>query len=321
MLIQYKEQANKSGIYFIRNISNNRIYVGSCKRFKTRFSDHIYSLNKNKHRNKFLQNDWNKCGPDFFVFEVIEVTNSTTEERRAIEQKYIEQYFDNRVLCYNMRKTVIENDPSCFSKNPEETRRKRSAALKGRKMSPESIEKTRLASIGRIHSEETRKKIGEASKGREPWHKGKTNVYTEEQITNLSNKVKALWLDETYRNEMIAKMKERKVSQETRRKISERMKGENHFMFGKKHRQQSIDKIKKNRKGKMLGAKHPNAKKYTNIALLSPDNILYTEIDCLADFCRLNNLRPTDLCSVIKGRKKSTKGWKLAMPTEAANLL
>lgn len=323
MLIQYKEQANKSGIYFIRNVSNNRMYVGSCKRFKTRFSDHINSLNKNKHRNKFLQNDWNKCGREAFVFEVVEVTNGTTEERRQIEQQYIDKYFDNKVLCYNMRKNVVENDPSCFSKDPEETKRKRSASLKGRKLSPESIEKIRIANIGRVRSEETRKKISETSKGREPWHKGKTNVYSEEQIKAISDSVKRLWDNKDYRNKTIEKMKGAKRSKDTIDKMSKRMKGENHPMFGKKHKQESIEKIKKNRKGKMLGLKHPNVKKYENIRLLSPDNVLYTEIHCLADFCRLHNLRTTSLCAVLKKRKKSTKGWRLQMTNSslAANLL
>lgn len=62
----------------------------------------------------------------------------------------------------------------------------------------------------------------------------------------------------------------------------------------------------------MEGMEHPNAKVYRGLRLLSPDGAMITEIDCLADFCRENDLKPTSLCAVLNGRRKSTKGWELA---------
>ena len=42
------------GIYKIVNSINNKIYVGSAKNIKKRWSAHKSDLNKNKHHNKHL---------------------------------------------------------------------------------------------------------------------------------------------------------------------------------------------------------------------------------------------------------------------------
>ena len=60
------------GIYKIRNLINNKIYVGSTKNIKARWAKHKALLRHNKHQNTHLQNAWNKYGEGAFVFEVIE---------------------------------------------------------------------------------------------------------------------------------------------------------------------------------------------------------------------------------------------------------
>ena len=49
-----------SGIYIIKNIVNNKIYIGSTKNFKKRIKEHLLLLNNNAHSNKKLQNAINK---------------------------------------------------------------------------------------------------------------------------------------------------------------------------------------------------------------------------------------------------------------------
>lgn len=59
-------------IYQIRNLLNNKIYIGSTVDENRRKSDHFCNLNNNKHCNKHLQNSWNKYGESNFSFEVLE---------------------------------------------------------------------------------------------------------------------------------------------------------------------------------------------------------------------------------------------------------
>jgi group I intron endonuclease len=60
------------GIYKITCTKNNKIYIGSSKNIKNRIHIHKKSLCNNNHRNKFLQNAWNKYGEINFLLEVVE---------------------------------------------------------------------------------------------------------------------------------------------------------------------------------------------------------------------------------------------------------
>jgi hypothetical protein len=97
-----------------------------------------------------------------------------------------------------------------YGKSPsEETRKKLSQASKNRIISEETREKLRQASKNKLHSDETKKKISESKKGKIPWNKGK--------------KFKNCISEDTKR-----KMREshtgKKQSEETNRKKSESMK-------------------------------------------------------------------------------------------------
>lgn len=81
-----------SGIYLITNIITNKIYVGSSLNIEQRWNDHRKLLRKNKHRNRHLQNAWNKDGECSFVFEIIEhCTKDVLTER--------EQYWIDHTKC------------------------------------------------------------------------------------------------------------------------------------------------------------------------------------------------------------------------------
>ena len=49
-----------SGIYVIRNLKNDKVYVGSAKNFNKRKHTHFLLLNKNQHWNVKLQRAYNK---------------------------------------------------------------------------------------------------------------------------------------------------------------------------------------------------------------------------------------------------------------------
>jgi group I intron endonuclease len=141
----YKEKGNasKSGVYRITNTLNNRAYYGSCKQFKSRFASHRDLLLNGKHGNRFLQADYNKCGPEYFLFEVLDVIPGERQLRLDKEQTYIDQFYDSGVNCYNLRKNATDTregskntkatnpatDKRCRSPSPERSK-KRSESMK-----------------------------------------------------------------------------------------------------------------------------------------------------------------------------------------------
>lgn len=72
IVAQHDADLSKGGIYQIRNMRNNRIYVGSAKKFRKRWREHRNGLNGNYHGNDHLQKSWKLNGENKFTFEVIE---------------------------------------------------------------------------------------------------------------------------------------------------------------------------------------------------------------------------------------------------------
>jgi len=124
----YDGKSNSSGIYKIRNIQNGRIYIGSAKRFKERWSAHLSNLERNAHANKYLQRDFNKCGTDSFEISIVEIIDGPKDKRLLAEGRYLLQYHDKCKQCYNIRKLPTSNGG--FSKTSEETREKMSSSRK-----------------------------------------------------------------------------------------------------------------------------------------------------------------------------------------------
>ena len=60
------------GIYQIKNLKTDKVYIGSSKNIYKRWEQHKKSLNQNKHHSPYLQRSWNKHGSDCFKFSIIE---------------------------------------------------------------------------------------------------------------------------------------------------------------------------------------------------------------------------------------------------------
>ena len=75
------------GIYKITNVKNNKIYIGSSNNILQRWKNHIRELESNKHKNIYLQYDWNKYQKENFIFEVLEKCDE--DIRYSVEQDYL----------------------------------------------------------------------------------------------------------------------------------------------------------------------------------------------------------------------------------------
>ncbi len=153
--MNYKEvttkDKNKSGIYRIINLINNKIYVGQASDLWDRINrGHVYSLNNNRSKNKHLQRSWNKYGRNNFKFEVLEYCSLVNLNER-------EQYWINTTNCCNIN-IGYNISPTAGSRlgvpHSKEAKIKISNATKGNKN----------GNYGRKHTDKVKKDISEQNR-------------------------------------------------------------------------------------------------------------------------------------------------------------
>lgn len=110
MEINHELLNEKSGIYCIYNVVNNKEYVGSSKNLYDRIHLHFHKLRNNKHSSSHLQNAYNKYGGENFKFKLLEFCNP--EIRLIREQYFIDllkpQYNKSLNVVGNLNSTVSE---------------------------------------------------------------------------------------------------------------------------------------------------------------------------------------------------------------------
>ena len=203
----------KNVIYKIRNITNNKFYVGSTNDSRERFRNHRKMLRGNRHHCKHLQASWNKYGEDFFKFEILEELEHS-ELLFAAEDIWLKEWVGKKE-CYNsgrsaaapMRGIAKEDHPSFGKVLSDSEKETISVGLKkyyltnthhrtGVKLSRETIEKIALNRTppkgeahyryGKTVSDETKKKIGDAQRG----VKKAPRVYTESGLKKAQENMK-----------------------------------------------------------------------------------------------------------------------------------
>lgn len=136
-----------SGIYQIRNVQNNHIYIGSSKNLFERYKFHFSTLKRNKHENPYLQGAYNKYGSENFIFEILEYCEP--EIRFNIEQYWIDKFYGQN--CYNINRDA-SNPPDCTGKKhifTEEHKRNISISQKKRFEDLEVRKQHSLTRIGK----------------------------------------------------------------------------------------------------------------------------------------------------------------------------
>lgn len=275
MQFNYEGHSLKSGIYKITNNQNQRIYIGSAKEFKSRWQGHARSLRANRHSNQYLQNDFNKCGPDAFQFDVIEVTEGTQEERRDKEQFWIDQHHDKQEQCYNHRKDAFV-------------------------MTEQSIEELR-----KNQSQRT-KELWQNSEYRSRHEEAiRSSHQTPEFSQKASASAKAKWSHP----EFLARVESIYQTDEFKAKVGEHSKvmwaDENHRLRQSESRKASWANNSDRKQEASVRMKAGMAKTYT---LLSPDGEQVTFTN-MQSFCSEKGLHPSGLCKVASGKWPSYKGW------------
>lgn len=123
---------NKPGIYCIKNIKSNKIYIGSSNNLYYRIKDHKVRLLEKKHSNDHMQKSFNSTGIEYFTLSILKFT--IVADKHILE-KYEQYYIDTLKPEYNILKEAYKNSSY--------------------KHTPEAIEKIRLSGIGRKTNNKT----------------------------------------------------------------------------------------------------------------------------------------------------------------------
>jgi hypothetical protein len=110
LLDQYKQMKKDAGIYQIRNMIDNKIYVIMTQNLKN-MNGKRFELLMGSLKNAELQKDWNRLGENAFAFEVLEVLEEKDdgffdkkEELRKLERKWLDKLQPYGDKGYNIKK-------------------------------------------------------------------------------------------------------------------------------------------------------------------------------------------------------------------------
>jgi group I intron endonuclease len=152
--MRYKIKYN-TGVYQLRDLINNKRYIGKALNLSSRKSYHWCMLKKNKHDNIFLQEDYNKYKKNNFSFEHIIYCEPFELER--YEQGIID-YTDKNLL-YNIFRKCVRSPLGIIR----------------REMTKEKISKNHADFSGDKHAEFG--KVGEDSRNFGKKYKGSTSAF------------------------------------------------------------------------------------------------------------------------------------------------
>jgi group I intron endonuclease len=110
---EYKETARPMGVFQIRNLTNEKVFVGSSTNLDGIFNRHRFQLNAGAHPNKALQADWNSSGEENFAFEILEELEprenlDIKKELEFLEDLWLENLQPFGERGYNERKLTRE---------------------------------------------------------------------------------------------------------------------------------------------------------------------------------------------------------------------
>lgn len=137
-----RAEHSRPGIYGIVCLVDGKRYVGSAVNLYQRWATHKNRLNDGVHHCKNLQEIWTGLGEAGFEFQVLELCDR--EELLFKEQELLDEMF-GKPWCLNLNPIAASR---LGTKASEETRRKMSKAHKGRIVSEESRRKISQSHVG-----------------------------------------------------------------------------------------------------------------------------------------------------------------------------
>lgn len=143
------------GIYCIKNLKNNKVYIGKSKNISERWEKHLYALKSNTHPNSHLQSSFNKYGEVNFSFLILDSFEEMKEiTLNELEIKLIKEY-KSHIDLYGYNKTFGGEGASHI----DSVKQKISNTLKGRPLDDRRREILTKSNVGKKKTEEWKKDI------------------------------------------------------------------------------------------------------------------------------------------------------------------
>ena len=278
------DKENCAGIYQIQNLENGRIYIGSAYCFKQRWHRHLVDLKKQRHHNKYLQNDYNKYSENKFSFSVLEICDLDKEKIRGLEQRYLDDLWKN--TDFDERYNHTKNTNITYSKQKRKIKYEQKCVWLFDGIIEYAIFDLEYFSkhYNVDHTELMELISGEIDKISN-WVRGNNkqiivkHIDTQEEIETNSfcngDLAKKMKIQQSHLSKLLS----------GKRKRCGKWIVKNRVFFGRQH----------------------NGKTYY---LLSPQNKVI-EVNNLSYFAKKNNLNINCLKDIVYGKKKSYKKWKL----------
>jgi len=77
---QYREEKRPAGVFQIRNLEDEKIFVVAGRDLPSLVNRHRFQLEAGGHPNKRLQADWNALGADRFAFETLDTLGDDVKD-------------------------------------------------------------------------------------------------------------------------------------------------------------------------------------------------------------------------------------------------
>jgi hypothetical protein len=95
----YKQSLRPMGVYRIKTLGHDKIFIGLAADLQARFNRHKAELKFGNHRNKALQEIWNASGESSFEFEILDVLDPKekdqsdhNEELKVLTEMWIQKF-------------------------------------------------------------------------------------------------------------------------------------------------------------------------------------------------------------------------------------
>lgn len=222
-------------IYRIRNVYNDKYYLGSCLSAVTREKKHFSDLRKQRHHCIHLQRAYNKHGRSAFVFEVIEICRPRSRKKK--EQEYLNKLDFSKL--YNVSRTASGGNMIYNHPDKERILKEKTEILLKYNQTPENI--MRLKSMtgsknpnyGNRWSKKLRKKVSKIVKNRLAKRSPEAK---KTEIEKMKASLKVFWNSE---QGLLLK-----------KKLSKKRKGKKNGFYGRQHSKKTKKVLSVKHKGK-----------------------------------------------------------------------
>ena len=112
---EYLQSRRAMGVFLIRNIVNDKIYVGVGLDLEGIINSHKFQLTAGVHQNRRLQSDWDALGGANFTFEILDqlepradAEDGGRKDLAFLEELWLERLQPFGARGYNKRKLTRE---------------------------------------------------------------------------------------------------------------------------------------------------------------------------------------------------------------------